>query len=209
MMVNRALQSYLNHRVLRAQKMSAQNNILNLNNNVISRCSHFILCELCGNAFSRVSLVISLLFVFNLALFTVPVFAQQDDMVKAIQKKSKELKEKEETLKKEEERLNLLKKEVDERIEKYTAIMNQIEAAVKKLEETKDAKFEHVVKSYELMPPEEAAARLSALDMATAVRIMLKMKSKKAAGVIALMETKTAAAITSKMLANGKKVPAK
>lgn len=189
--------------------MSAQNNMVNSNNNVASQCSHFFFCELCGDAFLRVSFIVVLLFVFNLALLTVPVFAQQDDMVKAIQKKSKELKEKEETLKKEEERLNLLKKEVDERIEKYTAIMNQIEAAVKKLEETKDAKFEHVVKSYELMPPEEAAARLSALDMATAVRIMLKMKSKKAAGVIALMETKTAAAITSKMLANGKKVPAK
>lgn len=189
--------------------MSAQNKILNSNNNLISQCSHFFLWELCGYFFPKVSLVISLLFVFNLSLFSLPVFAQQDDMVKAIQKKSKELKEKEEALKKEEERLNLIKKEVDERIEKYTAIMNQIEAAVKKLEEAKDVKFEHVVKSYELMPPEEAAARLSALDRATAVRIMLKMKSKKAAGVIALMETKTAAAITSKMLANGKKVPAK
>lgn len=142
-------------------------------------------------------------------MFTVPALAQQDDMVKAIQKKNKELKDKEETLKKEEERLNLLKKEVDERIEKYTAIMNQIEAAVKKLEEAKDAKFEHVVKAYELMPPEEAAVRLSALDRATAVKILQKMKSKKAAGVIALMESKTAAAITARMLANGKKIPAK
>lgn len=190
--------------------MSAQNNMVNSNNKVVSRCSHFFLCELCGDVFLRVAFIVSLLFVFHLAQFAVPVFAQQqDDMLKAIQKKSKELKEKEEALKKEEERLNVLRKDVDARIEKYTGILNQIEAAVKKLEDVKDEKFEHVVKAYESMPPEEAAARLSALDRAIAVRIMMKMKSKKAAGIIALMEPNTAAAITTSMLANGKKIPTK
>src|SRR4030066_223134 len=94
--------------------------------------------------------------------------------------KQKEIKEKESSLLKEEERLKVLRKDLDERIEKYTNLLKQIETVLKKLEQVQDEKIEHVVKAYEVMPPEEAATRLAVLPELTAVKIIKKMKPKKA-----------------------------
>jgi flagellar motility protein MotE (MotC chaperone) len=123
----------------------------------------------------------------------------QEDMLKVIETKRIELKEKEDHLKREEQRLNTLKKAVEEKIETYTKLLAQVEATIKKVEQVKGEKLENVVKAYEAMPPEDAAARLSVLDDVTALLIMSRMKSKKAGAIIALMEPRKAAAITKSM----------
>lgn len=123
----------------------------------------------------------------------------QDDMLKLIEKRQKEIREKEEALKKEEERINALKRDVEERIEKYTRLLNQIEDTLKKINQINDEKLEYVVKAYESMSAEDASARLSAIDEATAVNILYRMKTKKAGAIIAQMEPKRAASITEKM----------
>jgi flagellar motility protein MotE (MotC chaperone) len=123
----------------------------------------------------------------------------QEDMLKIIETKRIELKEKEDLLKQEEQRLNILKKEVEEKIETYTKLLAQVEATIKKVEQVKGEKLENVVKAYESMPPEDAAARLSVLDDTTTLLIMSRMKSKKAGAIIALMKPEKAAALTKKM----------
>ncbi|MBI4688637.1 MAG: hypothetical protein HY756_12840 [Nitrospirae bacterium] len=124
-------------------------------------------------------------------------------------KKNIELTEKEEALKKEEAELKALRKDVEEKIEKYTKLLGDIEDAIKKIETGREAAMEHVIKAYESMSSEDAASRLSALDESTAIKIILKMKSKKAGAVIALMETKKAAAITEGIASVVKKFPTK
>ena len=120
----------------------------------------------------------------------------QDDMIAFIEKKQKEIKEKETSLLKEEERLKVLRKDLDERIEKYTNLLNQIETVLKKLEQIQDEKIEHVVKAYEVMPPEEAATRLAVLPELTAVKIIKKMKPKKAGIIMAYMDPQKVASLT-------------
>jgi len=142
--------------------------------------------------------------VFALCLFAIlcwcasPVLAQ-DDMLKLIEAKRIEQKEKEETLKRDETRLIALKKEVDGKIEAYSRLLVQVEAALKKVEQVKGEKIENVVKAYEVMSPEDAAVRLSALDDDTALQIMTRMKSKKAGAIIAVMEPRKAALLTKSM----------
>ena len=128
-------------------------------------------------------------------LFTASSYAQ-DDMITFIEKKQKEIKEKETLLLKEEERLKILRKDLDERIEKYTNLLNQIETVLKKLEQIQDGKIEHVVKAYEVMPPEEAATRLAALPEITAIKIIKKMKPKKAGIIMAYMDPQKVASLT-------------
>jgi flagellar motility protein MotE (MotC chaperone) len=123
----------------------------------------------------------------------------QDDMLKLVEAKRVELKEKEEALKHEEQRLNILRKQVDEKIEAYTKLLVRVEAAVKKIEEVQSGRFENVVKAYEVMPAEDAATRLSELDADTALQIMSRMKSKKAGAIIAAMEPRKAAVLTKNM----------
>jgi flagellar motility protein MotE (MotC chaperone) len=128
-------------------------------------------------------------------LFTASSYAQ-DDMIAFIEKKQKEIKEKETFLLKEEERLKILRKDLDERIEKYTNLLNQVENVLKKLEHLQDEKIDHVVKAYEVMPPEEAAIRLAALPEITAIKIIKKMKPKKAGIIMAYMDPQKVASLT-------------
>jgi len=123
----------------------------------------------------------------------------QDDMVKLVEAKRIELKEKEESLRRDEARLNALQKDVDEKIATYTKLLGQIESVLKKVELVQGEKIQNVVKAYEVMTAEEAAARLTALDDATTLQIMMRMKSKKAGAIIAAMTPKKAASLTRSM----------
>jgi flagellar motility protein MotE (MotC chaperone) len=131
----------------------------------------------------------------------VSAVSAEDDMVKFVEIKRIELKEKEASLKHEEEHLNSLRKDVDEKIAVYTKLLAQIESVLNKVEQVKDDKIENVVKAYEVMTAEEAAARLSVLDNATAIQIMTRMKSKKAGAIIAAMAPNKAATLTRSMTA--------
>lgn len=137
------------------------------------------------------------------ALFLfVPSLPAQEDMLKLIETKRLEQQGKEEALKREEQRLNVLRKEVDEKIAAYTKLLAQVEASLKKVEQVKGEKLENVVKAYESMPAEDAAVRLSVLDNPTALLIMTRMKSKKVGAIIALMAPQKAAALTKSMTTN-------
>ena len=161
--------------------------------------------SLCS-VFCFLTSVLFSLFTFHFSLFTFPAYAQ-DDVIKFIEKKQKEIKIREEALEKEEKRLHVLKGDIDERIEKYTKLLNNLENMLKKLEQIKEGKLEHVVKVYEAMPPEEAAAKLAALDEPTAVEIIRRMKSKKAGAVMAFMNEKKGASITQSLARFEKKIP--
>ena len=153
-------------------------------------------------------LIVFLLLTVHYSLFIGFAHAQ-GDMVKFINKRHKEIKEKEGTLKKEEERLNAIRKDVDERIQKYTKLLDQFEDVLKKVEQISNEKLDRLVKSYESMPPEEAAAALSAINQPMAVKIILKMKPKKVGAVMAYMDRKKVVSVTEGMINFEKKFPTK
>ena len=66
-----------------------------------------------------------LLFTFSVLLFTFNAFAEED-LVSLIENQRTELTQKEENLKKETKKLNALKKDVEENIDKYTKLLQQI-----------------------------------------------------------------------------------
>jgi flagellar motility protein MotE (MotC chaperone) len=152
-------------------------------------------------------LFIVCLFLCLFYLLPIEPLAGQDDTLMLVEKKKKELKEKEESLRKEEERLNILKKEIDEKIDRYSKLLSEIEDALKEIKKARDERFEQVVRAYETMPPEEAAARLSELDEKTATRILSMMKPKKASAIMAAMEPKKVAVLTERILKIEKKFP--
>ncbi|MBI5849228.1 MAG: hypothetical protein HZB31_14995 [Nitrospirae bacterium] len=129
--------------------------------------------------------------------------------VKTEEKRKGEIAEKEESLRKEEERLKLLKKELDEKIDKYTKLLARMEEVLKSMDTARGERYEHLIKAYEAMPNEEAAARLSALEEMTAMNILMRMKSKKAGAVMAAMDAKKAASLTEGMMGMAKKFPTK
>ncbi len=147
-----------------------------------------------------------LLFIVSFCLLSFPIRAQ-DDMLQFIEKRQRELKEKEESLIKEEERLKVIRKDIDDRIEKYSKLLTQIEDLLKKVEQVQDEKIDRLVKAYESMPPEEAADKLSTLSEPIAIKIMNKMKPKKAGAVMAYMDSKKVASLMEGMTNFDKNFP--
>jgi flagellar motility protein MotE (MotC chaperone) len=137
---------------------------------------------------------------FVLCLFA-SVVPAQEDILKLIETKQIELMERERALTRDEQRMNIIRKQVDEKIEAYSKLLLRVDAAVKILEQAKGEKMDSVVKAYEVMSPEDAAVRLSSLDDNTILQIMTRMKSKKAGAIMGLMEPKKAAALTKNMTA--------
>jgi flagellar motility protein MotE (MotC chaperone) len=126
-----------------------------------------------------------------------PAFASAgNDLVRSVESKQEELKEREKSVKRDEARLAALRKDVDEKIEAYTKLLARLETVLKRYEVVKDDKLENVVKAYEAMPPEDAAARLSVLDDETALLIVTRMKGKKAGAIMAVMAPSKAAKLT-------------
>ncbi len=144
---------------------------------------------------------------FLYAMFSVSASAQ-DDVVSLLEMKQKELIIKEKQLAEEDKKLKALKKDIEEKTEKYTKLLNELDIKLKRIEKIKADRFEYVVKVYEAMTPEEAASKLTALDEQTAIDIMGKMKSKKAGAVMTYMDAKKVAAITYGLTKIEKKFPA-
>lgn len=144
------------------------------------------------------SFYVTLIILLSFHISPYSVYAQ-DDMLQFIEKKQRELKEKEASLIKEEERLKVIRKDIDERIEKYSKILSQLENLLKKAEEVQDEKLDRLVKAYESMPPEEAADKLSALSEPMAIKLINRMKPKKAGTIMANMDSKKVASLIEGM----------
>jgi flagellar motility protein MotE (MotC chaperone) len=127
------------------------------------------------------------------------VLPAEDDIVRFVETKRAELKEKEESLKREEVRLTALRKDVDDRIAAYTKLLAQTETALKRIDTVQNEKLDSVIKAYETMTPADAAARLTALDQETALRILARMKSKKAGAIMSAMTPHQAAVMTKNL----------
>jgi flagellar motility protein MotE (MotC chaperone) len=133
----------------------------------------------------------------------------QEDPGKGVDQKRQELIEKEGRLKREEERLKNIEKEVEAKIQKLNQLLGQIEEGLKKLEDSKSERIGHLVKTFEAMPPEEAAVRLANLGKPLAIQILFKMNTKKAGAVLALMDPKKVAEFTEGISKSEKKIPTK
>ncbi|MEW6721132.1 MAG: hypothetical protein AB1346_11840 [Thermodesulfobacteriota bacterium] len=119
-----------------------------------------------------------------------------------------ELAARERELRAEEERLLALRKEVEGKIAKYEKLLADAETKGKKEREEGEAKSDQLVKLFEGMPPEDAAARLEALDEKTASFILGRMKGRKASNVLAVMDPKHAASLVRRMAGGVKNFPA-
>jgi flagellar motility protein MotE (MotC chaperone) len=131
----------------------------------------------------------------------------QEGAGKPIEPMRQELIEKEKRLKGEEERIRNIEKEVEAKIQKLNHLLTQIEESLKKQAEVRSERIAHLVKTFEAMPPEEAAQRLSSLDKTLAAQIIFKMNNKKAGAILAVMEPKKVAELTEGFLKTEKKIP--
>ncbi|MDO8427534.1 MAG: hypothetical protein Q7T24_08470 [Deltaproteobacteria bacterium] len=109
-------------------------------------------------------------------------------LIESVGRRQKDLDSREEELKIKEERIAAIRGDVEARIAELKRLHSSIEAFVKKIDEVNDERVKRLVKIYEYMSPEEAAARIEKLDQGTAVMILASVSEKKAAKILGFVD---------------------
>ena len=118
-------------------------------------------------------------------------------LVNKIEKRKEELTKREEELNRKEKRLKMIKMSILKSLKEYKKIRDEL----KTLLESQNSKggIKYIAKIYETIPADEAAQRIERLSEQMAVKLLLQMKRKQAARVIAAMNPEKAARLTEKM----------
>ena len=126
--------------------------------------------------------------------------AQKDDKdmgpMALINKRQKELDQREEELNASEKRLLAIKNDIDIRIIELNKVHSRINEFLKKIDDANDLRNKKIVRIYESMSPEDAAARLEKLDEKMAIMILASMNEKKAAKILSFVEVGKAAKLS-------------
>ncbi|MBU0995517.1 MAG: hypothetical protein KJ737_23725 [Proteobacteria bacterium] len=131
-------------------------------------------------------------------------------MLAGLEEKRKQLLEKEEQLKLEQERLDVLKKEIEEKTEKLSGIYRQIEESLAILDkketeserlkrEAEEAKMAQLVKVFSSMKPKKAGEIINNMDLEVARTLFLKMKGDRAGEILSYVNSDKAAQISEKL----------
>lgn len=107
----------------------------------------------------------------------------------------------------EEERIKILKEDLAKKTEELKKLREEINAKIKEqeaikaqLEKAQSENFQRLAKIYESMPPEEAATRIEKLDDDTATTLILAIKPRQAAKILANVNPEKAAIISKKIV---------
>lgn len=123
-------------------------------------------------------------------------------LLQEVQARQKDLEAREARIREEEARLQALRNEIEASLKQAQALMDQIQEWMNAGKRAPDP-VRQLVRAYESMPPEEAAARLATLDVALSVELLLRMKPKAAGKILAQMPEKQAARLTQALAQKG------
>ena len=133
-------------------------------------------------------------------------YRQPVEFAASIQKEEQKLREEAEQLRQLAERLETQRRELDAERTALGKQLRELKAAVGPASEAEAAgigkEMAKLVKMYEAMPPEEAAAVLENLPDATVARVLLHMRGRQAAQVMGSLNPNKAADV-SKLLTSG------
>ncbi len=107
----------------------------------------------------------------------------------------------------EEDRLKILQEDLAKKTEELKKLKSEIDAKIKQqeqlkaqLEKAQQENYQRLAKIYESMPPEEAAIRLEKLDEDTATILLLAIKPRQAAKILANVNPDKAATLSKRVV---------
>ena len=101
-----------------------------------------------------------------------------------------------EDLARKEQELRVLESELSDKLDKMRILENRLAMMIKDAEETKDAKFRHLVDVLANMKSKQAAAVLETLDAKIAVRVLSGMRGRQAGEILTFVKPEIAAKLT-------------
>lgn len=92
--------------------------------------------------------------------------------------------------------IKVAEQRVDQKIKEMESLRQQLQSMVNKVSEGQQAQLDNLVKIYETMKPDEAARIFESLDMPTLLGVVLRMKPKSTAPIMAKMAPEKAKELT-------------
>ncbi len=121
------------------------------------------------------------------------------EMAKDLQKKQEELRRREEELNAREGQLRTLEIGIQKKIDELKIVQLKLEELVKLRDDLEAKNVATLAKAYATMSAPDAAARLKAMDRATALRILMSMKAQASSKILSSLDAATAAQISEQL----------
>ncbi len=103
---------------------------------------------------------------------------------------------KQEALARKEKELRALEADISGKLEKMQLLESRIQTMMKDAEETRDAKFRHLVDVLSNMKAKQAAATLETMDQRIAVKLLAGMRGRQAGEILTYVKPEVAAHLT-------------
>jgi flagellar motility protein MotE (MotC chaperone) len=130
-------------------------------------------------------------------------------LLQSLQERQARLEEREKQLAAQEESLRALQQQLEEKLATLAMLRKEIGDLVEAKEAFEEKRFEHLVKVYEGMKPEEVASLIQRLNEDTAVKLFYQMKKKKVSQVLGFLSPELAVRLSERLAAMEQKEPSK
>lgn len=127
-------------------------------------------------------------------------------VLQSLAKRREELRQQEIKLKQKEALLEAATKQLENKMEELSSLKAEIQELLQTQQDEQQDRIKSLVKMYETMKPKDAAAILNTLEMGVLVNIIGQMSERRAAPILAKMDSKIARELTLKLVEQ-KKLP--
>jgi flagellar motility protein MotE (MotC chaperone) len=131
--------------------------------------------------------------------------AQDIPLLQSIKERQAFVEEREQLLAKREEGLRFLQQQLEEKLTSLATLRKEIGALIEEKEAFEERRFDHLVKVYEGMKPEEAASLIERLQEDTAAKLFYRMKEKKVSQLLGFVKPDVAAKLSERLAAQQQK----
>jgi flagellar motility protein MotE (MotC chaperone) len=119
-------------------------------------------------------------------------------LLKGLEKRKKGLEEREERIRQEEERLHLIKKDLEGMLAESIRVREDLQK-LKAEAQSEDEAWQHLIKVYRTMAPEEAALRIEKMNEKVVLDLLSRMKGKDVGQILGFVAPSKAARISEKL----------
>lgn len=129
----------------------------------------------------------------------IPLLKSLQERQEQLHERDKQLADREQQLAHREADIRLVQQQIEERLTKLAMLRKEMNDLLQEKASFEEKRFEHLVKVYEVMKPEEASALFERLNEDTAARLLYQMKEKKAGQILASISPQVAAKLSERL----------
>ena len=125
--------------------------------------------------------------------------AQLEERDRQLAQREQQLVQREQQLAQREADVRLVQQQIEEKLTTLGMLRKAMDDLLQERAIFEEKRFEHLVKVYELMKPEEISSLFERLNEDTAARLLLQMKEKKAGQILAAISPQVAAKLSERL----------